>query len=287
MTCCAVAGGTHVRSVLAASAPGIKIRIWMGNVDIRMYPIAAARRRESAEVVSIARVARTGECGTKESKMRRLGVRVCRAVAAATVVLLVYSTPARADAIKVTTGVLALSRQDFAGLHVGNGTTFDLRGAVGQNKDSYSPPYACGFGQECSRRPFDVSMSDTLKAGPVNEAEPDIWGSFTFDGLSYGLDTFDFTIVGDHILVPNDGFVSTPFHFVGTVGGTTRDGTSQTLQLQGRGTASSYWTLHDGWLSTEYKFQDLAQTPEPASMLLIATGLSGLAAGRKRARIKK
>jgi hypothetical protein len=219
--------------------------------------------------------------------MGRTRVMLCRGAAAAMVALVVYSTPARADAVKITTGAFSLSRQNFAALDLGNGTSFQLNGIVGGDNDNYFPPYGCGLGQGCAGRTFNLSMNDELTAGPVSAGEPSLTGSFTSDGVRYDLDAFDFKIMAGNIVAPSGAFATTAFHLIATARGTTLSGTTQSIQLHGRGTASSFWDARNGWISTDYNFQDVTQTPEPASMMLLATGLSGLVAARKRARRRK
>jgi hypothetical protein len=109
-----------------------------------------------------------------------------------------------------------------------------------------------------------------------------VGGSFILDGSEYWIDSFDYTITAGNIVVPADAWVSTWFRFSGSMRGTTLAGASRTLALTGRGTATSGWLAVNGWMSTVYKFEDPAQTPEPASMLLLGTGLASLLGARKR-----
>lgn len=211
--------------------------------------------------------------------MRR-GVAKLGRIAAMALVVLSVAISALADPIAVTTGGIFLSRQNEAELRFGNGTSFSVFGYMGSGgSENYYPPYFCGTDENCTGRTVSLSMHDSLSRDPDSDS---VGGSFTLDGSEYWIDTFDFIITAGDIVVPADALASSWFHFSGTMRGTTRAGVSRALALTGSGTATTSWLAVNGWMASEYKFEDPAQTPEPASMLLLGTGLASLLGARKR-----
>lgn len=187
---------------------------------------------------------------------------------------------ALADPLAVTTGSIYLSRQNEGDLRFGSGTSLSTFGHMSSGgSEYYYPPYFCGTDENCTGRTVNLSMHDSLIRGSDSSA---VGGSFMVDGSEYWIDAFDYIITAGDIVVPADAWASSWFHFSGTLRGTTLAGASRTLALTGSGTAITNWIAVDGWMASEYRFADPAQTPEPASMLLLGTGLASLLGVRKR-----
>lgn len=118
-------------------------------------------------------------------------------------------------------------------------------------------------------------------------------GSATVGTTSYS----DLALFGDLTFVAtpqpfpgteDNGFqLRTPFTFTGTLRGFAGDQLAFSAGLTGSGLTDRFWfnnrdgRFFAGESRLSFIFADAAATPEPASMLLLATGLAGLAA-RKR-----
>lgn len=195
--------------------------------------------------------------------------------------LLTVSAAVEADPIAVTSGVFALSRQNSADIRfAGGGFSADGRLAA-NNGESYDPPYFCN---DCGGRTFNLSLSDSVTQQDAESNLNTVSGFFSVGGRTYSFDRFDYAITASDFVAPFEGNITTPFRFAATAMGTTMSGGSRTVQLTGSGRATAQYSGPDGWLSTEYRFQDVTQTPEVGTSLLLASGLLGLFATVRRSR---
>lgn len=215
--------------------------------------------------------------------MRRNLARVSKLVVAGAIAVMALPGAALADPISLTSGGLFISRQNEGDVDFASDSDFRLRGTLWSSVSEdgpYYPPYFCG-GEGCSG-PVNLSMSDSLTWPPPFTPVPGVLGSFTTGGEEYWLDTFAFDIEAGDILTPTNGTAFTWFRLTGSATGTTLGGASATIAFAGGGRASSFWTGNNGWLATEYRFGETAPVPEPATMLLLGSGLAGIAGARKR-----
>ena len=203
------------------------------------------------------------------------------------VVTLALAAPARAETILITSGLLDWSGGIASGANVtlaGDGFTFNGRTGFG----IFNPPDQCGV-PECT-----LGSSVDLRALFTGM---DLGGTATFEGRT-------FTAVGSlagtssasaewtgSLSIPTTftgGLLTAPFMFTGEFA-FEEDPTAawRRIDLLGSGTARLMFTPYPGepgafsLSSLQYEFGS-APVPEPTSMLLIGSGLAGLAALRRR-----
>jgi len=199
-----------------------------------------------------------------------------------TLVLVGTALPAYADSITITSGTISLGRFNLGDIAV-RGDGASIRGNMGPDDGgTYEPALSC-FRTQCGDA-LTLSMADSVS----NDAET-LGGSIVLNGVEYGLSRLSFAILAGPVSNPGftDVTIRSPFTFAAILMATL-NGATETFTLRGQGTAIADYGS-DGWFSTTYAFAEASPsaTPEPASLLLLGSGLAGVIAHRRRAAAKK
>jgi PEP-CTERM motif len=209
-----------------------------------------------------------------------------------TIALLTIGTiqgAAFADSIQITGGS-ATGDRDGLHLVVTGESGLQIDAGLGRNEGIYAPAEQC-FGPPCfPGRPFSVNAAWFGGSS----------GTASFDGQTFSLSQqgeetgalnafFEGIMLLPAFTGERFGSAAAPFTFSGALFLPLGMGLPTDVPLQGRGTvtATFEWPNPDipnSWIfrSIEYEFESASPVPEPTSLVLIGSGLGGLALRRWR-----
>lgn len=201
---------------------------------------------------------------------------------------LAMTIPARAETILLTSGAFNWISGGPAATVTMSGSNFSFTGTAAQFSGVFSPWLQCMV-PECA-----VGTTVNLFTRFVGA---DIGGTATYNGVTYSpvgsiaanasLDTR----WSGSLLIPSGfsgGTLSSPFQFAGEFFFQDSPTTGGVVDLLGAGQASLSFTPYPNQpgafalTAVRYEFDAASPVPEPTSMLLIGSGLAGLAALRRR-----
>ena len=193
----------------------------------------------------------------------------------------------RADPVQLTSGSLYFSSRFPAQIHDATGSDGTvIRLIVGEHRYlGFNPDVTPG-------EPVNLSFSFSEVDDPSSDLL--FFGSLTQNGIINALRGLDFTIMAGSILVPDSPLAGseiirvdaqTPFSFRGVATIEDPSGAFREISLFGSGRAViDLMGFNDGpiFFGAGYRFEEMAATPEPGSLLLFATGAAAVARLRRR-----